>query len=54
LLPKKKAKMAETKEKIKLEIEHGPVTPMQKEAWAKFWRKLLAAPKLDREVSNGK
>jgi hypothetical protein len=41
--------MPETKPKVTLRIERGSVSPAQKQAWKRFWQKLMSEYK--REVT---
>ena len=37
--------MAEKQIKVTVNIAAGPVTPAQRQAWKKFWQKLIAEAK---------
>jgi hypothetical protein len=42
--PKSNAKQQST---VTVNIVHGPVTPAQRQAWKKFWQKLIAEAKIE-------
>jgi hypothetical protein len=44
--------MPEPEPGVRIRIEHKPVTPFQKQAWDKFWAKMIDETKIETKDGN--